>query len=285
MSSVSIDVDPDTFLVFRGDFCNATSVKISVRNVSSDKPAIFKIKATFPHRYVVKPHRGEIPPSSNLEIDVTLLPFHFRETEKYNDKFLLQACASTKINKEYSKHDFWSMVPKEELYERKLRCVFKYSPPELCDEKGVIVDDLPDGQVEDRSSDNISSTSILKEKIQDISVEEEAKIQKKLSQAKAEIQNLILEGQRLKKANQQLQNDIDSHTSSPKNQPSNNNGVKLNGATESDMSGSSNSSGSKRSFQLGSKSKIEIIMESKVAFVLVCIVVMWLGIGMGKFIM
>ena len=68
-------------------------------------------------------------------------------------------------------------------------------------------------------------------------------------------------------------------------QPSNNNGVKLNGATESDMSGSSNSSGSKRSFQLGSKSKIEIIMESKVAFVLVCIVVMWLGIGMGKFIM
>ena len=81
---------------------------------------------------------------------------------------------------------------------------------------GVIVDDLPDGQVEDRSSDNISSTSILKEKIQDISVEEEAKIQKKLSQAKAEIQNLILEGQRLKQANQQLQNDIDSHTSSPK---------------------------------------------------------------------
>ena len=78
------------------------------------------------------------------------------------------------------------------------------------------MDDLPDGQVEDRSSDNISSTSILKEKIQDISVEEEAKIQKKLSQAKAEIQNLILEGQRLKKANQQLQNDIDSHTSSPK---------------------------------------------------------------------
>ena len=78
------------------------------------------------------------------------------------------------------------------------------------------MDDLPDGQVEDRSSDNISSTSILKEKIQDISVEEEAKIQKKLSQAKAEIQNLILEGQRLKIANQQLQNDIDSHTSSPK---------------------------------------------------------------------
>ena len=109
-----------------------------------------------------------------MEIDVTLLPFNFKETEKYNDKFLLQvrcilqnivldlfidiyfesynlitinlyylnffqqACASTKLNKEYSKHDFWSMVPKEELYERKLRCVFQHSHPETgCVEKGL----------------------------------------------------------------------------------------------------------------------------------------------------
>ena len=77
---------------------------------------------------------------------------------------------------------------------------------------GDAVDDIPDGQVEDKTSNSISSTSILKEKIHDISVEEEAEIQKKLSQAKAEIQNLILEGQRLKQANQQLQHDIDSHS-------------------------------------------------------------------------
>ena len=44
MSSVSIDVDPDTFLVFRSDFCSATSVRIFVRNVSNDKAAIFKVK-------------------------------------------------------------------------------------------------------------------------------------------------------------------------------------------------------------------------------------------------
>ena len=48
-----------------------------------------------------------------------------------------QACASTKLNKEYSKHDFWAMVPKEELYEQKLRCVFKYSIPEISDTKGL----------------------------------------------------------------------------------------------------------------------------------------------------
>ena len=43
MSSVSIDVDPDTFLVFRSDFCSASTVRIFVRNVSNDKAAIFKV--------------------------------------------------------------------------------------------------------------------------------------------------------------------------------------------------------------------------------------------------
>ena len=74
-------------------------------------------------------------------------------------------------------------------------------------------ENVENSQLEDKNSGNLSSTSILKEKIQDISVEEEAAIQQKLSQAKAEIQNLILEGKRLKQANQQLQNDIDSHSS------------------------------------------------------------------------
>ena len=56
----------------------------------------------------------------------------------YYLNFIQQACASTKLNKEYSKHDFWSMVPKEELYERKLRCVFQHSPPDSgCREKGL----------------------------------------------------------------------------------------------------------------------------------------------------
>ena len=43
MTSISIDVDPDTFLVFRGDFCSATSVPIFLKNVSPDKSAIFKV--------------------------------------------------------------------------------------------------------------------------------------------------------------------------------------------------------------------------------------------------
>ena len=65
-------------------------INIKLYFINNAKFDFQQIKTTCPHRYVVKPHRGEIPPSSNIEIDVTLLPFNFRETEKYNDKFLLQ---------------------------------------------------------------------------------------------------------------------------------------------------------------------------------------------------
>ena len=62
------------------------------------------------------------------------------------------------------------------------------------------------------------------------------------------------------------------------------NGVTATGFGERETTNSKNTvAGGRHSFQ--SKSKIEIIMQSKVAFVLVCILVMWLGIGMGKFIM
>ena len=58
---------------------------------------------------------------------------------------------------------------------------------------------------------DLTSKKIFKERNHDITVEEEAEIQRKLAQAKAEIQNLIREGQRLRFANQQLQEDIDLH--------------------------------------------------------------------------
>ena len=61
------------------------------------------------------------------------------------------------------------------------------------------------------------------------------------------------------------------------------NGVTATGFGEGETTNSKNTLAGRHSFQ--SKSKIEIIMQSKVAFVLVCILVMWLGIGMGKFIM
>ena len=63
------------------------------------------------------------------------------------------------------------------------------------------------------------------------------------------------------------------------------NGVQSNGNIETQASDSGTTTMGKRSFQSNPKSKFEIVMQSKVAFVLVCIVVMWIGIGMGKFVM
>ena len=62
------------------------------------------------------------------------------------------------------------------------------------------------------SNSSLASTILLKEKNRDITTEEEAEVQRKLSQAKTEIQNLILEGQRLRLANKKLQQDIDVHS-------------------------------------------------------------------------
>ena len=69
-----------------------------------------------------------------------------------------------------------------------------------------------DKKATDCTSNHLSPTNIFKEKNHDMTAEEEAEVQKKLSQAKAEIQNLIREGQRLRLANQQLQQDIDLHS-------------------------------------------------------------------------
>ena len=35
-------------------------------------------------------------------------------------------CAYSKKNEDYSKHDFWSMVPREQTLERKFKCVFQH---------------------------------------------------------------------------------------------------------------------------------------------------------------
>jgi hypothetical protein len=43
-----------------------------------------------PHRYIVKPHRGQIVGNGTTAVNVTLLPFHYNTNDKFNDKFLLQ---------------------------------------------------------------------------------------------------------------------------------------------------------------------------------------------------
>ena len=88
---LSVDLDPDTSVVFTGDFCSSTTTTLSIKNLDADNSIVFKIKTNAPQRYVVKPHKGSIGPSDTVTVIMTLLPFNFKETEKYPDKFLIQA--------------------------------------------------------------------------------------------------------------------------------------------------------------------------------------------------
>ena len=87
---ICVDLDPDSVVVFSGDFCSSTSTALSIKNLSAEESVIFKIKTNAPQRYVVKPHRGTIGPGATQEVAMTLLPFNYKETEKYPDKFLIQ---------------------------------------------------------------------------------------------------------------------------------------------------------------------------------------------------
>ena len=51
---------------------------------------LFQVKVTSPHRYVVKPHKGEIEGNGEIACTITLLPFHYKPEFLAKDKFRLQ---------------------------------------------------------------------------------------------------------------------------------------------------------------------------------------------------
>jgi len=120
-----VECDPSTEIVFMGDFLHPLSNVFTVRN-KSQADILFKIKTTSPHRYEVRPHHGQVAPQSEVSVTMTLLPFNYKPEQKYSDKFLLQVCALNDLNRDYSKRDIWSNVPKEELYSKKLKSKFVY---------------------------------------------------------------------------------------------------------------------------------------------------------------
>ena len=51
---------------------------------------------TSPHRYIVKPHKGEIGAKCEVISAITLLPFHYKPNViSYRDKFKLQVNSKT----------------------------------------------------------------------------------------------------------------------------------------------------------------------------------------------
>ncbi len=88
------------------------------------------------------------------------------------------------MNEEYLKHDFWSMVPNEERYERKFGCVFRYENPA--------------SEVTTSTPTRPQQVKPDMEMVDEIFLGDEAKIQKKLREAQQEISTLKARGNELK---------------------------------------------------------------------------------------
>jgi hypothetical protein len=116
-SGIDVNCDPATEILFTGDFSRSCLQTLTIKNPS--KAAILfkvlldksinmsnvnsnvtiggltlilfpKVKTTSPHRYVVKPHKGQIQGNGAVQVVITLLPFHFKADLHYRNKFLVQ---------------------------------------------------------------------------------------------------------------------------------------------------------------------------------------------------
>ena len=90
VKKIPMELQPESEFRFRGDFRTAVTIPLKVKNTSSTSALLYKMKTTKPHRYIVKPFKGEVAPASEAVVHVTLLPFHFKSDQRYTDKFLLQ---------------------------------------------------------------------------------------------------------------------------------------------------------------------------------------------------
>ena len=88
-TQLNINVQPLKEIRFSGDFQEMIVQTLEIKNPGKDV-LYFKVKTTSPHRYVVKPHKGEIEGKGQVQIAVTLLPFLYKPDYSYRDKFLLQ---------------------------------------------------------------------------------------------------------------------------------------------------------------------------------------------------
>ena len=88
------------------------------------------------------------------------------------------------MNTEYLKKDFWSMVPPDERFEKKLLCLFDY--------KGVEFDTSSD------NADNEPVTPINHELVNQIVLGDEKMLQKKIDSAQSVITDLKSKEEELK---------------------------------------------------------------------------------------
>ena len=152
------------------------------------------------------------------------------------------------------------MVAKDQVYERKLKCVFDYdkhntrspkrpNPPAAFGE--------PTGGKRPMRNGSITSMDRLI-----LDSNENTELKEKLDQAKEQIKQLIKQGSDLRAKNERLEQDISKCTSD-------------------------NSTGGEASvdLKLVEEKRPRFEIQSRLVMAAACIAVMWLGVVMGKYIM
>lgn len=176
---------------------------------------------------------------------------------------LFQTCILSKLNLEYVKHDFWTMVAKEEVYERKLKCVFDYDKHNTRSPKRQpqpLAFGEPTGGLRPMRNGSITSMDRLI-----LDSNENTELKEKLDQAKEQIKQLIQQGSDLRAKNERLEQDI---------------GKKC--AVESEVSAEPQVDGK---IAEPDKKRPRLEVQSRLIMAVACIAVMWLGVVMGKYIM
>lgn len=91
-------------------------------------PIIFKIKTTAPKQYCVRPNSGRIEAGQEIEVLVLLQALKEEPPLDYKckDKFLIQSIIldDKDISDSQSMLSLFDSVPKEDIYEKKIKCVF-----------------------------------------------------------------------------------------------------------------------------------------------------------------
>lgn len=114
-------IEPQHELTFIGPFTTAVSAVMTLTN-PSDRKVCFKIKTTAPKRYCVKPNSGLIDSKQTVQVTVSLQPFEYDPNEKNRHKFMVQAMFAP--DGDINQETLWKDTPGGQLMDSKLKCVF-----------------------------------------------------------------------------------------------------------------------------------------------------------------
>ena len=177
-------LEPAAELHFVGPFTDVVTSYLKLTN-PSERPVCFKVKTTAPKKYCVRPNSGILKPKQKTTVAVMLQPFDYNPNEKNKHKFMVQTMIVPEgdINLDV----LWQEAKPESLMDSKLRCVF----------------DMPDQNVEDKTSITdsapkaYSAEDTIKLEAKTL-IEENKRLKEEIQQMKQENVQLKAEGLRLR---------------------------------------------------------------------------------------